>query len=219
MGKPSPEALAEEAARLGRTLEPDQAVHLAAYLEALMKWSRRMNLVSARGWRDALANLVADSWHLADFLRTQELPAAPLTLDLGAGAGLPGLPLRVFWDRGRYVLVEARGKRVSFMRFALSRMGLARTEVQGCRAEDLPDDCLPADLVVSRAFMPWRELLGFVAPMAAPGATCVIMANEDAPAQGDVPAGWRLAGRSAYPAPGGERYFWSLVACCASASR
>lgn len=210
MGKPSPGEVASLARNLGRELAEPEAERLAVYLQALVKWKDSVNLVSARGWEDALSNLVADSWHLADFLAGLGLPDAPLTLDLGAGAGLPGVPLRVFWGAGEYRLVEPRGKRVAFMRYALSRMGLPRTEVRGCRAEALPDEDLPADLVVSRAFMPWRELLDFVRPLLAPGGTCVIMANEDAPHKDALPDGWRLAGRMDYPSGAGRRYFWAL---------
>lgn len=207
---PSPGEVASLARELGRELAAPQAGALAAYLAALMKWKDAVNLVSARDWQDALANLVADSWHLADFLAILGLPEAPRSLDLGAGAGLPGLPLRAFWPPGRYLLVEPRHKRVAFMRTALARMGLERTEVRACRAQDLPGADLPADLVLSRAFMPWRELVAFVRPMLAPGGLCVVMANQDAPDAADLPPGWALRGRAAYASGAGQRYFWAL---------
>lgn len=207
---PSPGEVATLARDLGRELAAPQAAALAAYLTVLMQWKDSVNLVSARDWPDALANLVADSWHLADFLGGLGLPGAPRCLDLGAGAGLPGLPLRAFWAPGRYLLVEPRRKRVAFMRTALGRMGLAGTEVRACRAEELPGADLPADLVLSRAFMPWRELLDFVRPMLAPGGVCVVMANQDAPAPADLPPGWGLRARADYPSGAGRRYFWAL---------
>jgi len=210
MGKPSPGEVASLARSLGRELAEPEATRIAAYLEALMKWKDKVNLVSARDWQDALANLVADSWHLADFLAGLGLPEQPQCLDLGAGAGLPGLPLRAFWESGNYVLVEPRGKRVSFMRLALSRMRLARTVVRGCRAEALEPGDLPADLVLSRAFMPWRELLDFVRPMLVAGGVCVVMSNDDAPDAAELPQGWSLRDRADYPSGDGRRYFWAL---------
>lgn len=84
------------------------------------------------------------------------------------------------------------------------------TEVRACRAEELPGADLPADLVLSRAFMPWRELLDFVRPMLAPGGVCVVMANQDAPAPADLPPGWGLRARADYPSGVGRRYFWAL---------
>lgn len=207
MRKPSPNDVARLAASLGRDLDEREADLLAEYLGTLAKWNRSMNLVGADRWQEALTNLVADSWHLADFLSGLSLPDAPRALDLGAGAGLPGIPLRVFWGAGEYTLVEIRKKRVAFMRFVLSRMRLAHTAVADCRVENLPAEALPVDLVVSRAFMPWDELLALVRPWLAPGGVCLIMANEVPPREF---AGWETVRVADYPAPGGERYFWAL---------
>ncbi|BBD07301.1 16S rRNA (guanine(527)-N(7))-methyltransferase RsmG [Desulfovibrio ferrophilus] len=207
MRKPSPNDVAELAASLGRDLDERQAMLLAEYLGTLAKWNRSMNLVGADRWRDALSNLVADSWHLADFLVELSLPDSPRTLDLGAGAGLPGIPLRVFWEAGEYTLVEIRKKRVAFMRFVLAHMRLERTVVAGCRVEELPQGSFPVDLVLSRAFMPWDDLLALVGPWLTPEGSCVVMANEKPPRE--FP-GWTITGVAGYPAPGGRRYFWSL---------
>lgn len=213
MRKPSPNDVATLVASLGRELDERQAGLLAEYLGTLAKWNRSMNLVGADQWPDALSNLVADSWHLADYLGGLSLPESPRCLDLGAGAGLPGIPLRVFWGAGEYTLVEIRLKRVAFMRFVLSRMRLARTVVAGCRVEELPAESFPVDLVLSRAFMPWADLLALVRPWLAPGGLCVIMANEEPPC--GFP-GWELVRVSGYPFPGGRRYFWALSPASAS---
>lgn len=207
MRLPSPKDVASLAADLNRTLDERQAGLLTEYLGTLCKWNRSMNLVGADRWQEALSNLVADSWHLADFLGSLALPEAPRTLDLGAGAGLPGIPLRVFWEAGGYTLVEIRKKRVAFMRFVLARMRLPRTVVVDTRAEDLPAGTFPVDLVLSRAFMPWDDLLALVRPWLAPGGRCVIMANEIPPR---AFAGWAVERVADYPVPGGQRYFWSL---------
>ena len=217
MRKPSPNDVAALAATLGRDLDEHQADLVAAYLEGLVKWNRAMNLVGAQHWREALENLVADSWHLADLVAGLPLPAEPRTLDLGAGAGLPGIPLRVFWQAGSYTLVEPRAKRSAFMRFALSQMNLQRTEVAQCRVEDLPAGSLPADLIVSRAFMPWPKLLPLAGELTAGRGLCVVMAREEPPAEAALYGGFRLADVRAYPSPGGERYFWSFSPVASSA--
>lgn len=210
MRKPSPNEVADLAHTLGRDLEDAQADKLAAYLEGLMKWNKSMNLVGAKRWQDALDNLVADSWHLADYLAALPLPESPRTLDLGAGAGLPGIPLRVFWQAGEYTLVEPRSKRATFMRFSLAQMNLARTEVAQSRIESLDPAKLPADLVVSRAFMPWPKLLPLAADLTDGKGMCVIMAREEPPAEAAEHGGFNLHGVHAYPSPGGRRYFWSF---------
>jgi len=111
MTKPiSPEAVARQTASLGRKLTNEQARSLTIYLELLEKWNKKMNLVGPRDWQTMLATLMIDSWNLADVLQSLDLGDGFRTLDLGAGAGLPGIPLRVFWDQGEYILVESRQK-------------------------------------------------------------------------------------------------------------
>ncbi|EPR37517.1 Ribosomal RNA small subunit methyltransferase G [Desulfovibrio sp. X2] len=199
---------------LGREPSGGEAAGLALYLGLLMQWSARMNLVGARDWRRALSELAADSWHLADFLAGHPLlPANPLCLDLGAGAGLPGIPLRLFWQEGEYHMVEPREKRALFLGVALARLSLPRTHVERCRAEELPEGLRGADLVVSRAFMPWREYLEVARTLLAPGGVCVVMAGGPPP---DGPVqGWRASECAAYAVEAGEgrqeRYFWSFT--------
>lgn len=216
MGNPdvTPAAVAAAAAGLGRTLESVQAEGLARYLAELAAWNQRMNLVGHADWREVLADLVADSWHLADFLAGLAWPAGegrPKCVDVGAGAGLPGIPLRVFWEAGSYVLLEPRQKRAAFLNRALSLVRPPRTRAVCARLEQA-GGLFPADLFLSRAFRPWPEVLGLARPLLAPGGRCVILANEQPPAQDDPRlAGWALEARAVYSSPSGERSFWSLT--------
>lgn len=213
-----PDAVAITAASrdLGRDLSEPQARGLAAYLSQLMRWNKRMNLVGARTWQVALSDLAADSWHLADLLHALPLPPEPVTMDLGAGAGLPGLPLRLFWDSGQYLLVELRAKRAVFLRYALEAMQLPRTEVMEGRAEHALARRGPADLVLGRAFLPWREFLALVEGHV--NCMALIMANEPPPQADDIPPGWLPYGFHAYPSGRGERYYWVFIPESASRS-
>jgi 16S rRNA (guanine527-N7)-methyltransferase len=237
-GKPTPPDVARAARALGRELSPEQASGLAVYLGLLETWNRRTNLVGPSAWPDMLASLVADSWNLADLLRDLSLPETPLTLDFGAGAGIPGVPLRLFWQAGRYVLIEPRAKRAGFLRQCLALMRLTNTEVFEGRAEDLR---LTADLCLSRAFQPWRVFLATAERFAggrgagpavgggearlpegaegirgacradsadAPSTSKVIVFAGEAGPDGPVPDGWRLTRVAPYPRQAGKGYFW-----------
>lgn len=196
----------------GFKAESDQARLLAIYLGLLVKWNKAMNLVGPKSWEDIFSTLIMDSLHLADFLNGLDLPESPLTLDLGAGAGLPGIPLRTVWQRGEYILVEARQKRSIFMRTALNAMGLPRTVVFNGRAEKLGEDMLPADLVVSKAFMPWPELLNFVKPMLSEQGRIVILSNDPAPgAKKLAEHGYELESAVHYEAGSRTHFFWSVI--------
>lgn len=206
----------------GFALEATQAAGIATYLELLMQWNRAMNLVGARSWEDALDRLVCDSLELADFLQREVVPAlylppapthstaqgadGPLTWDLGAGAGLPGIPLRLVWQAGTYWLVEAREKRALFLSTALARLSLPRTKVFRGRVEAFMPGRL-ADIILSRAFMPWREVLRLAVGHLKPGGQVVLLTNEPIAPE----PGWHIAASRAYAVGDDTRYFCALA--------
>lgn len=213
---PIPRAeLRQQCADLGCAVPEEAFAPLACFLELLTQWNKVMNLVGTRRWQDTLRTLVVDSFFLAEFVRDLPLPPTPCTWDLGAGAGLPGIPLRMAWAEGRYVLVEAREKRALFLSTVLARVSLPRTEVFRGRAEVFFDSAgAPADMVISRAFMPWPQVLDLVRPHVrqpangTAGGRVVFLTLEKAPAQ--PPQGWEVEASRRYAVGKDTRYFWSL---------
>jgi 16S rRNA (guanine527-N7)-methyltransferase len=207
-----PPAELSAACRALRCPVPEDALApLDAYLSLLMRWNRVMNLVGAKNWREAL-RLAADSFFLARFLERLALPARPLTWDLGAGAGLPGIPLRMVWQAGEYHMVEIREKRAAFLHAALALLTLPRTSVVHERADFFFARMLaqqrPADCILSRAFMPWEKLLPFVADGLAPDGCICIAAMRPPPET--LPEPWRPVAEYAYEIDGAQRFFWAL---------
>ncbi|MBD5646874.1 MAG: 16S rRNA (guanine(527)-N(7))-methyltransferase RsmG [Desulfovibrio sp.] len=187
---------------------------LDRYLHMLLAWNRAINLTGGRTRADILVRLIPDSFELAAFLESAplaQIPAmtgAPRVWDLGAGAGLPGIPLRMVWDRGDYTLVEPREKRALFLANALAQLDLPRTTVFRGTAEALfAHEPHGADIILSRAFMPWEKLLPFCEPGLAPGGLVIIFALE---AGGEIPAPWRLCAEWAYSVGENRRWFWAL---------
>jgi len=195
--KLSSQIVGEICARAGFALNIPQAQHITDYLSLLQKWNQSMNLVGKKLWQDVLSELIIDSLHLAQFLEenprttdnilptfstnqhkkkytfegssnTYSLDNPLQTWDFGAGAGLPGIPLRILWQIGTYHMVEVREKRCLFLSTALTSLGLPNTHVFHGKAEDFMTKNMEkeiyADLIVSRAFMPWEKMLPFVAP-------------------------------------------------------
>lgn len=185
---------------------------LARYLDMLLAWNKKLNLTAYQDPAAIMSGLIQDSFFLAPFL--EKLFSArcwrkPLLLDPGAGAGLPGIPLRLVWQRGTYVMIERRQKRALFLQNVRSCLKMADLQIHAGDARDLfPGKYrAKADCVLSRAFMPWRELLPFCEPVLGEGALIVIMANAPPPA---LPDGWRLADSRAYNLPGKTRWFWAV---------
>ena len=202
-------ALTGRLENMGFSFSEDVLANLAAYLGLLMKWNNAMNLVGTDSWEKTLDTLVADSFHLADFLSTIGHAPTPRTFDLGAGAGLPGIPLRMVWHEGEYLLVEVREKRALFMKTVLASVPLKQTSVFQGKAEDVFAKEIPADIIISRAFMPWREMLSFIAkPLALQGHAIFLTLH---PAPEDIPSPWHLVAQKKYSMNKTERFFWCFT--------
>lgn len=144
------------AERFGATAS--QVADLEQLAALLVEWNGRMNLVSAGS--------LADYWgrHVLDSAQLQPLaPAARVWVDIGAGAGFPGLVLAVLLKgvAGATVhLVESQAKRCRFLEAACEALALP-AQVHNARAEAL---ALPCDVVTARAVAPLVKLLGFARP-------------------------------------------------------
>ena len=184
---------------------------LASYINMLMRWNRVMNLVGSRTWQDAAKDLVADCLHLAVFLETLNLPDNPLTWDPGAGAGLPGIPLRLVWQKGSYHMVEIRQKRALFLSQALGTLSLQKTYAHNMDINAFMGS-EKADLVISRAFMPWDKVLALFSDHLADNGQIVFMASRmpDADDFAAHASSCRLAAEHAYQSGSTSRCFFAV---------
>lgn len=179
---------------------------MTAYLALLMQWNKVMNLVGTRQWQDTFRTLIIDSLYLADVFRNLNLQEnstlPPETWDMGAGAGLPGIPLRMLWQEGSYWMVEAREKRALFLSTVLARTPLPGTRVYSGRVEAFMNasqsgpKAVPrlADCVVSRAFMPWEQVLDLVRPHLRLHGQVVLLLREHI----NPPPDWRVSQHVTY---------------------
>ena len=225
---PGPQDVAAQAAKLGRVLAPPEADLLAGYLALLGRWRGKANLVGPSDWREILATLTADSWHVADFLAGPAAAFLPpgdepvLSLDFGAGAGLPGIPLRAFWNRGPYALLEARQKRCVFLGECVARLpGLSGLSVAEGRVEATVPPLLAAAapgtfvLCLGRAFAPWPQFLGLCRELVRRPMAVLTMTGAPTPA-GETPPDFALAAADSYVVAGKPRYLSLFTASAAS---
>jgi 16S rRNA (guanine527-N7)-methyltransferase len=122
--------------------------------------------------------------HLADALVALELPelrAAELIADIGAGAGVPGLPLAVALPGARVALVEANARKCEFMRSAIEAIGLRNAEVVHGRAETWADGLGRCDLVTARALAPLDVVAEYAAPLLKIGGALVAWRGKPEP--------------------------------------
>jgi 16S rRNA (guanine527-N7)-methyltransferase len=166
--------LRDMAAGHGVTLSGAQLAQLDTYARMLEEWSQRVNLVADASREVVERRHFAESIAFGAALRERELlrPDSSI-LDVGAGAGFPGLVLKICWPGIALTLLEATAKKTAFLAAAVEALGFgATTRVLTGRAEDLGhDEALRArfDLVVARAVAPLPVLLELTLPFARVG--------------------------------------------------
>ena len=135
---------------------------LSTYLDLLLKWNARTNLTAIRDPEEIVRRHFGESLFLA-----AELPTASTLLDLGSGAGFPGLPIQLAFPEMKVVLAESQHKKASFLREAVRTLGLP-TEVWGDRIEKMPAE-RRFDVVALRAVDNPEEALLLAAERVMPG--------------------------------------------------
>jgi len=120
--------------KFGITLEPRQLGQLAAYLRLLLRWNRSINLTAVRDPQEVVTRHFAESMYLARF----EALRGSL-LDVGSGAGFPGLPLKIAVPELAVVLLEPIAKKRAFLKEVARECELRDVEVSGSRLQELAD--------------------------------------------------------------------------------
>lgn len=150
-------ALAQAAASLAVELSDQQVYRLLAYLALLAKWNRVYNLSAIRDPAQMLVQHVLDSMAVvAPLWRWTEGRPVRL-LDVGSGAGLPGIVLAVMMPRLDATCIDAVGKKAAFVREAAAALGLTNLHSVHGRVEDFRSGVY--DVVTSRAFASLSDLV------------------------------------------------------------
>lgn len=170
----SEELLKKGASQLGVILDQQQVDALLLYFGELKKWNRRINLI-ARDTKDEqiIENHFIDSLTLYPMLAQE---SKVNLLDVGTGAGFPGLVLAAVLPGASFTLLEPRLKRVSFLRHIVRTLQLTNVEIVADRIEAFaPKHAGRFSLVTSRAVASPGSFLPMVYPFMERGATAVVM--------------------------------------------
>ena len=154
---------------LGLTLQQTQHDQLIEYLYLLEKWNQVYNLTAIRNLRKML------SYHLLDSLSILPgLENCRKALDVGSGAGLPGIPLAIAMPEAIWVMLDSNARKTRFIRQAIAHCGLKNAQVVQSRVEDYhsPDSL---DFIVSRAYASLAEFCDSVAHLLTPGTRLLTM--------------------------------------------
>jgi len=159
------------------SLSPDQLDQISTYIDLLLRWNSRVNLTAIRTPDEIVTRHFGESFFAARHLFPRGVanirsapstatpgapnpivpPAAGPLLDIGSGAGFPGLPIKIWSPDTHVTLIESNNKKVAFLREAIRALGLTDINVSATRAGNLPDSL--AATVTLRAVERFNQIL------------------------------------------------------------
>jgi 16S rRNA (guanine527-N7)-methyltransferase len=169
--------LAEGAVALGVPLDAGQLARFARYRELLLDWNTRINLTAITDPAEVVTRHFLDSLTFVLAFPPEARTVPRSLLDVGAGAGFPGLPLAIALPSWHVTLLEATAKKVRFLEAVIAELGLPNATTLTGRAEELgrqPRFRAAFDAVTARAVAALPTLLEYCCPFARVGGTIVM---------------------------------------------
>lgn len=139
------------------------------YAELLLKWGKAFNLTGARDAPTIITQHIQDSLSLLPFLTDTRT-----ILDVGTGAGLPGIPLAIARPDLKFILLDSTRKKINFVQHVVTSLQLANVDPRCARVETLVDQ-LPADMIVTRAVASLGEFAGLIRAICSPDTKIIAM--------------------------------------------
>ena len=156
------------AEKLGFHLIPLQVEQFEIYYRELIQWNKRVNLTAIVDYEEVQIKHFLDSLTVALALEVgTQTDASFHVIDIGTGAGMPGVPFKILFPDVRLVLLDSVGKKTSFLNHLVAKLGLSGVEVLTARAEDLAREEQHReiyDLVLSRAVAELPTLVELTLP-------------------------------------------------------
>lgn len=160
-----------------------QVAALATYEQELLEWNEKFNLTAIRDTESIRTKHFLDSFSCS--LAWKGAPPGNM-IDIGTGAGFPGLPLKILYPNLKLTLVESVGKKALFCQHIVSVLGLEQVEVIQARAEDLGQDPAHRERyawAVARAVAKMSVLSEYLIPLVRIGGTILAQKGESGPAE------------------------------------
>lgn len=174
---------AEAASRFNLILSPRQQAQFAAYERELLEWNSRFNLTAIREPQEIRAKHFLDA--LSCSLAWKNSPPRRL-VDVGTGAGFPGLALKILYPAMRLTLVESVGKKATFCQHMVELLEMKDVTVLPMRAEEvgkLPEHREQYDWAVARAVAALPILTEYLLPLVRVGGGMLAQKGESGPAE------------------------------------
>ena len=170
------EYLSSGAKSLCLKLSPGQLEQFNIYYQELLDWNQRMNLTSITGYQEVQIKHFLDSLTVTIAIKPQINDTEIRLIDIGTGAGMPGLPIKIAFPAVKLVLFEATAKKAAFLAHLKQKLGLSDVEIVVGRAEEVAHDAQYREqfnIVLSRAVAPLPTLVELALPFCAIGGSFI----------------------------------------------
>lgn len=194
--------LREGLAEMQLPLSDDQQQRLLVFLALLNKWNKAFNLTAVRNEGEMVSRQLLDSLSILPWVTREHL------LDVGAGGGLPSIPLATVLPGTRFTLLDSNGKKTRFLNQCVLELGLKNVEVIHGRAEDCKPE-QPFGQISSRAFTALDNLVAWCGGLLANEGRFLAMKGQYPDDEvAALPAGWQVSSSHSLKVPGagGERH-------------
>jgi len=201
------EELQRGSTQLGISLSPDEQHKLLGYLALLRKWNKVYNLTAIRDEHQMVSH------HLLDSLAVMPHLWAGRWLDVGCGAGLPGIVLAVMKPNWQIALLDSNSKKTSFVQQAIIELGLQNASVHCARVENWK----PAEMfdgIISRAFSELGDFLRNTQHLVAQHGRWAAMKGAPEKELASVPEGCRVQSVITLKVPGLQAARSLVIASC-----
>ncbi len=183
-------------AEMKLSVDEHQQKRLLAFLALLNKWNRAYNLTAVRNEAEMVSRQLLDSLSILPWITTDHL------LDVGAGGGLPGIPLAIVLPEKRFTLLDSNGKKTRFLNQCVLELGLQNVSVIHGRAEDCKPE-QPFHQISSRAFTALDNLVNWCGGLLANNGSFLAMKGQYPDDEvAALPADWQVSSSHALNVPG-----------------
>ncbi len=163
----------QKAQEIGYNLQEEQLEQFFTYKELLIEWNKKMNLTAIEQEEDIITKHFIDSLSIASYI-----PDTAKVIDIGTGAGFPGIPLKILKKDLSITLLDSLNKRITFLEEVIRNLSLENIQAVHARAEELAhkeEYREQYDIAVSRAVAPMHTLLEYMLPYVKIGGKCICM--------------------------------------------
>lgn len=205
--------LVENSSLMGITLSEQQAGQLVTYFKELEKWNKKINLSGIRQYKEMLTLHGLDSLSLSKQLGGHQI------LDVGTGAGLPGIPLSIVHPSCHFTLLDSNQKKIAFVQHAKTLLGLDNITPLAQRVEAW-DTGERFDTVIARAFAPLEKIVRLCGHLLAVDGTLVAMKGREPTEElRELPETWQCQSVEVVTVPNldAERHFVRLIQSASAA--